>query len=178
MSFVLPVSSQETGSVTDERDGKTYKTVIIGNQIWMSENLAFKADEDYWTYDNNPEAVSKYGYLYSWKTAKMVCPQNWRLPSREDFIILLDSTGGKGKKSFEALIPGGSSGFSASFGGWVKDKGKKYKNIDEYGLYWSSSPFKIDEAEFLSIDGRFKIAGVFANGFRWFGYSVRCVKDK
>ncbi len=178
MSLALISSAQQTDSFTDERDGKLYKTVTIGNQIWMSENLAFKVDEGCWVYDNNPENVNKYGYLYNWKTAKLVCPSDWRLPTKNDFISLVESVGKKGKVAFQALIPGGSSGFSATFGGWVKENGTNFKNTDEYGLYWSSSPFKLDGAEFLSIDSRFKIAGVFGNGFRWYGYSVRCIKDK
>ena len=176
MSLALQVFSQHTDSFTDKRDGKTYKIVVIGNQVWMAENLAFKIDQggDY-SYDNDPEKISKYGYLYNWGAAKIACPQDWQLPSRDDFKTLLDSVGGKGKVAFQALIPEGSSGFSASFGGWIKD-GSNYKNIEEYGLYWSSTPYKLDGAAFLSIDRRFKIAGIFTNAFKWYGYSVRCVK--
>jgi len=178
MSFALQVFSQQTDSFTDERDGKTYKIVTIGNQIWMAENLAFKIEQGgEYTYDNNQEQIAKYGYLYNWGAAQIACPQDWRLPSRDDFKTLLDNVGGKGKVTFQALLPDGSSGYSASFGGWIKD-GTKYKNIEEYGLYWSSSAANLSNGLFLSIDRRFKIAGIFSNGFKWYGYSVRCVKDK
>jgi hypothetical protein len=102
----------------DRRDGKYYRTVKIGNQVWMAENLAFNYGSGCWAYDNNLSNVTKYGYLYNWETAKNACPAGWHLPSKSEFETLLNNVGGAGSAAYNSLKQGGNSGFSAPFGGW------------------------------------------------------------
>ena len=66
----------EYGTLVDERDGQAYKTVRIGNQIWMAENLNYAylqptstLDSSSWCYDNDPVNCEKYGRLYLWSAA-------------------------------------------------------------------------------------------------------------
>ena len=100
-----------TGTFTDSRDGKTYKTVKIGNQIWMAENLAYKAEVGCYAYDDNEKKVDVYGYLYNWKTAIQVCPDGWHLPNNEEWKELLDYLGSDGHLKNEGTVLKASQGW-------------------------------------------------------------------
>ena len=88
------------GSMTDPRDGIVYKTTTIGGQVWMAENLNYfdiegapSSIKNDWCYWDKPENCESAGRLYTWKVAKRVCPEGWRLPTNDDWTALLTAVG-------------------------------------------------------------------------------------
>lgn len=142
--------AQVTGVFTDSRDGKTYKTVIIGTQTWMAQNLAYNTGSDCWAPENNANHVSTHGYLYTWEKAIKICPSGWHLPCDAEWTTLANYLGGwqfAGRKLKEAgtthwgpqnLEATNESGFTAIGSGKRDFKGMFYDAMS-YGNWWSAT---------------------------------------
>ena len=122
-------------------NGKTYKTVQIGNQIWMAENL----NDDGHTrgksfcYDDDANNCTTYGRLYDWEAAKDIADKipGWHLPTADEWLVLIDYLGGihvAGGK----LKKGGSSDFNALLAGSFS-RGSSFYGLGEQGWFWSAS---------------------------------------
>jgi len=172
---------------TDSRDGKKYRTTVIGKQTWMAENLNYNASGSK-CYDNNPANCSKYGRLYDWNTAREVCPSGWHLPSDVEWTTLTDFIGGaptagtklkatNGWNNYSGSSGNGTDdyGFSALPGGFGNSVGSFY-DAGYSGYWWSASEVNSYYAydRFMDYDYGF----VFYNdGGKSRLFSVRCVKD-
>ena len=178
--------SQDPGKFTDPRDGKTYKSVKIGNQIWMAENLAYKASSGCWVYNDDQSNVAKYGYLYNWATAKTVCPTGWHLPSDNEWTTLVNNLGGQNVAGGKMKATTGwnnpnngatnESGFTALPAGNRGYSEGSFLNMGTNTNFWSSTPSGSDYAWLRTLDyycgkvGRYYLK-------RTCEYSVRCAKD-
>lgn len=184
--FIAMISTaQQNGTFTDYRDGKTYKTVKIGTQTWMAENLAYKTSSDCWAYDNKVGSAATYGYLYDWKTAKNVCPTGWHLPTDAEWKILISFLGGESVAGDKLKEIGtshwdsnsgatNSSGFKALPGGYRSDE-DLFSGIGSFGKWWSSTFNGINGGYIRTIE-----YGSSVDRHQYgetYGFSVRCVKD-
>ena len=104
------------GTLTDI-DGNIYKTIKIGNQWWMGENLKttryrngdtipYVTDNIQWStlnsgarciINNNLKSLDIYGYLYNWFVildSRNVAPYGWHIPSNSEWETLILYLGG------------------------------------------------------------------------------------
>jgi uncharacterized protein (TIGR02145 family) len=153
------------GSVTYE--GKTYKTVVIGEQTWMAENLNYNAEGS--KCNNNLESnCTTYGRLYDWATAKTICPSGWHLPSDAEWDALITAVGRGWKNGSNGTD---AYGFAALSGGYGIPGGG-FGDVGYGGFWWSATEYNAYDAY-----GR----GMGDGNGNYFNknilFSVRCVKD-
>ena len=173
VSDVFP-STVENGVMIDDRDGQTYKTVTIGRQTWMAENLNYDYNErtaKSYCLNDEADSCAKYGRLYTWAAAldsaavfsnagkkcgygyvcnpkrvvQGVCPSGWHLPSDTEWYILFIALNGGMPQTV------GAESYKTK-SGW-----KRYNGYDSYGFSvlpagsrYGDGLFNDDSADFWS----------------------------
>jgi uncharacterized protein (TIGR02145 family) len=172
--------------LSDTRDGQLYRTITIGDQNWMAENLNYKADSGSWCYNNNDSNCTLYGRLYDWEIATIVCPKDWHLPTDDDWsdlsksVAIADNDVDGTKLKATSLWNGKGSGnddfgFTALPGG-ARNPDSTYFGLGNYGNWWSLPEKKTNfswartliynQTDLIRWDRDLKGS-----------FSVRCVKD-
>jgi len=196
----ISVTSSAAAILTDSRDGQTYQTVQIGEQIWMAENLNYETETGSWVYNNNSRYADIYGRLYTWEVALDACPEGWHLPGDDEWKQLeiylgmtqneADNLGWRGTNegsklagSLDLWIGSGdltessefeSSEFSAVPAGHRNPDFiiSDFADLGSGASWWSASGSYAREIQILN-------RTIYRNSFDpLYGFAVRCVKDK
>ena len=161
------IIAQEYRTVTDI-DGNVYQTVQIGDQLWMAENLKVTHYNDgseiptgysnsewgwldmgaYAVYDDDLSNAESYGNLYNWfavDDSRGICPENYHIPTDDEWYILLEYLGGASSGSSENWIIAG---------GKMKDVGTIE---DGDGLWYAPNEGATNESSFTAIPAGFRL---------------------
>ncbi len=183
ISKILAESKNPKSSFIDPRDGNNYRTVKIGDDWWMAENLRYSGCKQCCSYNNNIENNLKYGVLYDFDNAKKSAPIGWRLPSDEDWRTLEQSIGlstkqsevegNRGYNKSYILKEYGNSGFEVKSAGAYAGG---YYNLEQSAYFWTSTEIDSANAYCREIShwasiGKFK-------DLKSMRFSIRCIKEK
>jgi len=184
-SSVVVSSASRFSTYLDVRNqpAKTYGTVLIGKQIWMTENLDYATPVGIGTascYNDSVVCDTNYGHLYDWTAASYACPANWHLPTGAEWNILALHAGGASagfvlKASNELWTPNSgidSVGFAAMPGGvWASG----YMMQGAYGYWWTADSSG-GSAAYRKIDANAADL-ISATGLKSMRMSVRCIHN-
>ena len=193
----------QNNTLTDLRDNQVYKTVTIGEQVWMAENLNYMPEDTAGTIyseatvcgggeldaEIDSEKCNLFGRLYLKKVAlykitesnrQGICPDGWIIPNKSDFekmvSFLGENSASKLKKDEEIWLHcdhSNYSGFSAVKAGSYSAKLKKYDSIESYIFYWENDT---QHAYFFRLMDKQDDIPSYSYGLTHFMYSVRCLK--
>jgi uncharacterized protein (TIGR02145 family) len=184
LSTLLWGQTYQRDLFTDSRDGQTYSTVKIGDQVWLAQNLNYATEKGSWPVESD-SAGMQFGRFYTWEAAKEAVPAGWHLPSKQEFEKLTATLGIADLPNWDDLYPllieGGISGFNVqltgSHNGAYGKRGQtaSFWSSDEW---WFTSLIPISENPWrLSVRAPDYINighGADSN----YGFNVRCVRDE
>lgn len=182
--------------------GKTYNTVLIGDDCWLKENLDIgtmiestreqtnNGTIEKYCYDDDTANCDTYGGLYQWDEAMQyntlqgeqgICPPGWHIPTLEEYQSLITRIKDDGN-TLKAIGQGSgigagtnSTGFSALFGGYCYSDGE-FKGIGTDVVFRSSTEYNSDRVYSLMLLDI--TPTIYLNhGLKTVGFCVRCVKD-
>src|SRR5574344_793077 len=165
-AWTYDLNNLNTGTIV--YGGQTYKTIGIGNQMWMAENLNYSdsvtmanLQGNSWCYANSPDSCTKYGRLYTWTAAmnidstyqrtrmtaatphRGICPEGWHVPTDAEW------------KELYAFVDtnNGTEGVGTSLKsimGWL-DTNNAIKGTDIFGFSAIPSGYRNNDTSFYNM---------------------------
>ena len=181
-----------TGNFLDSRDGQTYKTVTIGSQTWMAQNLNYKVADSYCDYDST-QKCEKYGRFYTLPAAITACPSGWRLPDTTEWKLLFTTVGGSSTAGKKLKSTSGWNGYKGNgdddtdvyFNGNGTDA-YSFSVLSSWGYqayFWSSTGYENNSIYayyiiFKNYNDFVYLDSVYLDSeYKYNNFSVRCVTD-
>lgn len=179
----------------DNRDGKTYRKVKIGDQTWMAQNLNYKGegkDTIGYCYGKNSANCNTYGRLYPIEETiekGSVCPDGWHLPDTTEWFALFSAVDGKETAATHLnstsgwTEPGNGDdkfGFSALPGGRGAASGSFFDGEKQNAWFLSKTQCQITDCEGKYFTANFVYSlpsAAFSDFPGTTSVSVRCLKD-
>lgn len=195
-----------TGTFTDPRDGTVYKTLAIGSQTWLAENLKYlpavfgpaassQSDPRYYVFGYDGTVVSEakstqnyttYGVLYNWTAAMSACPTGWHLPTDAEWTQLAtflgeSDAGGKLKETGTAHWNDPNFAATNSTGftalpGGYCFSGTSFTDMGITGYWWSATEANSSGAWYRGMGNSYSEL-IKVSNYKNLGFSVRCIKD-
>ena len=158
---------------------------MVDGKQWTTQNLNVNTGQSY-CYEDAERNCRQYGRLYTWDAARRGCQslgEGWRVPTDDEWRqmakhyggLLEDSADGA-KATYRALVAGGTSGFSAMFGGSRMPDGR-YERLDAHGLYWTASDNGSAMAFFYNFGKGGQALSRHVQGQKQMAVSARCIKE-
>ncbi|SHJ46853.1 major paralogous domain-containing protein [Fibrobacter sp. UWP2] len=203
-SSMNSIYDAENNTLTDLRDNQVYKTVTIGEQIWMAENLNYMPNDTVGTIysgetvcgggvlksSEDSKKCSTYGRLYTRKIAlykatrsnrQGICPEGWNIPLKSDWETLVSFLGNNAAAKLKKADGSWSStstnesGFSALIAGTYSYSVKWYNSDSTTAFYyWEKDTNPYFFRLYDKSDDASSIN--YAHGINMM-YSIRCIKD-
>jgi uncharacterized protein (TIGR02145 family) len=169
-------------------NGQFIPTVVLDTLEWMAANLSVThyndgsaiGASDVFVYDSDASNIPAYGRLYSWNAVAsgQLCPMGWRVPSKEEWMNLLDANETSALRVPEPAWVGhanNQSGLSIKAGGLTDGVGN-FSGKGALGYYWTGTASGGNNAWSIGFTPGTGNPLIEENYDQTYGMSVRCVR--
>ena len=203
VNAIEKITFEDIPTTVTDIDGNVYATIVIGDQVWMAENLKVTkyrnglSITDVWPVDGSEANVDTYGRLYSWYEVNKhvteddpdynIAPEGWHVPTDAEWTELKNYLNNNGHPGTEGTVLKSTSGwynngngtdnygFTGLPAGYRNFSGS-FDYMGTNATFWSASEYDTSYAWYRSLG--YNNSGIYRTYYyEKYGFSVRCVRD-